>query len=131
MRRSNFKQKTICAVLAISFSLQSCVIYKKDSISLKEAEAKNQKTLIINTDNSKHKYKRIIQIDSQYYGEIKKDSKYDKVLLPENEIKNIYTMDKSASKIANVAIILLTMGGIIIISTLDFAPDFNIDGSGY
>ncbi len=131
MRITTLNNRFICLLLVFSLTLQSCVIYKKEPISIEDAVIKNKKTLIINSDKTKHKYLRIIQIDGQYYGETKKGSKYKKVLLTENEIKSIHPMDKTASTIGNIVIVLVTLGGVILISTLNFAPDFNIDDSGY
>lgn len=122
MRLSNPTKKAISLLLVISFSIQSCAIYKRDSVSLSEAVTSKQKNLVINNDNTKHKYFRITQIDGQYYGKIKKDFEYEQVLLSETEIKNIRPINKTATTIGNITIAIATLGIILMIA----APDIDI-----
>lgn len=122
MRLSNPIKKIISFLLVISFSIQSCAVYKSDSVSLSEAVTNKQKNLVINNDNTKHKYFRIIQIDGQYYGKIKKDFEYEQVLLSESEIKNIRPINKTATTIGNITIAIATLGIILMIA----APDIDI-----
>lgn len=115
MKLADFKKKFVCILLAITFTLQSCTVYKKTAVTLDEAENANLKTLVVTTDNTKHKYSRILKIDDNYYGEKKTKGKIEKILLSETEIKNIRLLDKTATTIGNIAIISGTLGIFILI----------------
>ncbi len=128
MRLSNSNKKMTSILLATSFSLQSCAVYKKN-MTLNEAENAKLKTLIVTTDNVKHKYYRIVKIDDKYYGETKGKTK--KTLLSENEIKSIRVFDKTATTIRYTEIILVTLGTAILINSLDSALDINIEDKNH
>lgn len=131
MKITILKNRLIGLFLVFTLTFQSCSIYKKANLSLSEAEKTNLKTLVITDDNIKHKYTRIIKIDDNYYGEINTKGKTEQKLLSEDEIKSIRILDKTSSTIGNIVIALATLGIIVLISTVNFAPDFNIDDSGY
>lgn len=131
MKITILKNRLVSLLLVFTLTFQSCSIYKKTNVSLSEAEKANLKTLVVTDDNVKHKYTRIIKIDDNYYGETNTKGKTEQKLLSEDEIKSIRILDKTSSLIGNVVIVLVTFGTILLISTVNFAPDFNIDDSGY
>lgn len=127
MKLIYFKKKIVCILLVIIFTLQSCTVYKKTPVTLEEAKNANLKTLVIDINNTKHKYKRITLIDGQYYGEIKKNQKYPKDLLSETEIKSIQTIDKTATTVKYSYILLTTIGLAILIKSLNDALEINLE----
>lgn len=111
-----FKSKFFCIFLGFVFLLQSCAVYQKTPVSITEAAATNHKVLIIKTDDSKLKLKKIELIDGMYYGIIDEEGKIKKILLTENTIKTIRVLDETASTWGTIGIIagsLLIMFGII------------------
>lgn len=118
MRISNLKKRFVCLFLVFTLSFQSCSVYKKTAVTLNEAEKANLKTLVITTDNTKHRYSRIIKINDSYYGEVKAKGKIETILLSEEEIKSIRILDKTSSAIGNIAIVLVSVGGIYLIVSL-------------
>ncbi len=128
MGKSNLKYKSILYMLALLLIVQSCVVYKKTPVSLEQAKIANQKTLVTTVDKVKYKFNRILLIDGMYYGEIKKGNKYEMVLLNETDIKNIRPIDKTASTLGNIAIIVGTVGTVILIVALIELSQWDLGG---
>jgi hypothetical protein len=102
--------------------LPSCSVYKKSPASLAEAVSANARAIVVNTDDSKHKFNRIIQIDNEYYGEVKTISGTKKMPLLETNIESIRVLDKNATTLINLGIILIPIATalvIIFVSPLD------------
>jgi PBP1b-binding outer membrane lipoprotein LpoB len=118
MRTLNLKNKMISVLFAVALMLQSCSVYKKYPASLDEAVKANARTIVFNTDDSKHEYTRVIQIDNEYYGEIKTISATKKVALSEADIKRIKVLDNNATTLRTVGIVVLTVGLVIAIISL-------------
>jgi hypothetical protein len=122
MRPLNMKHKMISVFLIIALMLPSCSVYKKSPASLAEAVSANARAIVVNTDDSKHKFNRIIQIDNEYYGEVKTISGTKKMPLLETNIESIRVLDKNATTLINLGIILIPIATalvIIFVSPLD------------
>ena len=107
------KKKLVCGSLIFVLLLQSCTVYQKTPVSYLEATAINKKVVITKTDDSKHKYRKIEQIDGQYFGIIKSNGNLVNVPLKESDIKSIRLLNKTASTLATIGII---SGAVIILS---------------
>ena len=106
MNQKYFKSKIVCVLLIFGFLFQSCAVYQKTSASLDDAVASNRKVLITKTDGAKLKLKRVELTDGKYYGIVKVDGKTEKIILVENEIRTIRILNKSATTIGTVGIVL-------------------------
>jgi PBP1b-binding outer membrane lipoprotein LpoB len=121
MRPLNFKHKMISVLFVIALMLQSCSIYKKPPASLDEAARANARTVVVNTDNSQHKFTRITQVDNEYYGEIKTIRGAKKLPLSESNIKSIKVLDKTATTLINLGIIVIPIATtVLLISNMSF-----------
>jgi hypothetical protein len=98
--------------------LQSCSIYKKPPASLDEAARANARSVVVKTDNSKQEFIRITQVDNEYYGEVKTISGTKKVLLSETDIKSIRVLDKTATTLTNLGIIVIPVAAVLVIISL-------------
>jgi hypothetical protein len=116
-----FKSKFVCLFLVFVVILQSCAVYQKNLVSIEEATATNHKVLIIKTDDTKLKLKKIELINGKYYGVVKDDNwKIIKIRLNESEIKTIRVLDKSTSTLLTIgAVVVPIIAIIIIVSTAD------------
>ena len=115
MSQNYFKRKCVCVFLGFVFLLQSCAVYQKTPVSITEAAATNHKVLIIKTDDTKLKLKKIEQIDGIYYGITKDNGKIAKIPLSESDIKTIRVLDKTVTTIGNVAIVVGSMGIVLLV----------------
>ncbi len=115
MKLKNLKTKTVCFLLVIALILQSCSVYKRTSVTLDEAVTADRKILVVNTDNKKLKFIRIEQIDGMYYGHIKTKGKIEKIPLTESDLKTIRVLDKTATTIGNVAIVIGSLGIVFLV----------------
>lgn len=115
MRLKNLKSKTVCFLLVIALILQSCSVYKKTPVTLDEAVTADRKVLVIKVDNTKLKFIRIEQIDGIYYGRIKTRGGIEKIPLTENDLKTIRVLDKTATTIGNVAIVVGSLGIVLLV----------------
>lgn len=113
-----FKSKSICVFLIFVFLLQSCAVYQKTPVSIDEAVATKNKVLIVKTDNTKLKLKRIEQIDEKYFGVLKAEGNTVKVPLSETDVKTIQIINKSASTWGNIGIVVgsVFIVGIVILA---------------
>ena len=103
-------------VFNFAFLFQSCTVYQKTSVTISEVAAAKNKVVITKTDNTKHKYRKIEQIDGQYFGIIKSNGNIVNVPLKESDIKSIRPLNKTASTLVTVGIISGTV--IIILSII-------------
>ena len=103
-------------VFNFAFLLQSCTVYQKNSVTISEIAAAKNNVVITKTDNTKHKYRKIEQIDGQYFGIIKSNGNIVNVPLKESNIKSIRPLNKTASTLVIVGIISVTV--IIVLSII-------------
>jgi PBP1b-binding outer membrane lipoprotein LpoB len=129
MRPLKLKNKIFSALFIIALMLQSCSIYKKSPASLDEAVRANARTVIVNTDNSKQEFRRITQVDNEYYGEIKTISGTKKVPLSETDIKSIRVLDTTATTLTNLGIIIVPVAATLVIISLS-SIDLDLGSSG-
>lgn len=87
-----------------------------------EASATNHKVLIIKTDGTKLKFKKIKQVDGMYYGITEDDRGSNKTLLTPRDIEVIRVLDKSASTFLTIGTVVIPIVIIIIISAVDWGP---------
>jgi hypothetical protein len=111
----NLKNKTVCFFLVIALILQSCAVYKKTPVTLNEAANADRKILVLKTDNTKIKFKKIEQIDGIYYGLIRTKGRIEKIPLTESDLKTIRALDKTATTIGNVAIVVGSLGIVLLV----------------
>ena len=117
MKLQNLKNKTVCFFLVIALTLQSCSVYQKTPVTLNDAATANRRILIVKTDNTKIKFKKIEQIDGVYYGLIKTKGRIEKIMLTESDVKSIRILDKTATTLGNVAIIVGSLGIVLLVLT--------------
>jgi PBP1b-binding outer membrane lipoprotein LpoB len=115
MRLKNLKTKTVCFLFVIALFLQSCSVYKRPSVTLDEAITADRKVLVVKTNNTKLKFIRIEQIDGIYYGRLKTKGKIEKIPLTESDLKTIRVLDKTATTIGNVAIVVGSLGVVLLV----------------
>jgi hypothetical protein len=129
MRPLKLKNKIFSVLFIIALMLQSCSIYKKSPASLDEAVRANARTVIVNTDNSKQEFRRITQVDNEYYGEIKTISGTKKVPLSQTDIKSIRVLDTTATTLTNLGIIIVPVAATLVIISLS-SIDLDLGSSG-
>lgn len=122
MSLTHFKSKFVCVFLVFVILLQSCAVYQKTPVSIEEAVTTKNKVLIIKTDDTKLKLKKIEQIDGVYYGIIDGDREAVKVPLNKSEIKTIRILDKSTSTLSTIVVVVVPLALIIIFATADWGP---------
>jgi hypothetical protein len=115
MKCKSLKTKTVCFLLVLALIFQSCGVYKKTPVTLDEAVAADRKILVVKTDNTKLKFIRIEQIDGMYYGRVKNKGETEKILLTESDLKTIRVLDKTATNIGNIAIVVGSLGVVFLV----------------
>lgn len=124
MTLPNLKNKTVCFLLVISFILQSCAVYKKTPVALNEAANADRKVLVVKTDNTKLKFKKIEEIDGIYYGHIRTRGGIEKMPLTESDLQTIRILDKTATTVGNVAIVVGSLGAVLLVVAAIELADF-------
>jgi len=122
MKKVLLRKKSICLVLIVVITLQSCSVYKKNSVNLNEASDAKSKVLVTRTNNEKIRFKKIVQIDSSYYGIKHANGEEIKIPLKESDIKSVRVLDKTNSTVETILLVLgiLASGFLVFISTLSW-----------
>lgn len=121
-----FKKKLVCGTLVFAFLMQSCTVYQKTPVSFSEAATTNNKVVITKTDDTKHKFRKIEQINGQYFGIIKMNGNLVNVPLVESDIKSVRPLNKVASTIGTIGIVsgaVIILWGIIGINAANNAAN--------
>jgi hypothetical protein len=100
-----FKKRWICGSLIFAFLMQSCTVYQKNPVSISEAATTSKNVVITKTDNTEQKFKKIEQIDGQYFGILKSNGNLVNVPLIESDIKSIRPLNRVASTLVTVGIV--------------------------
>lgn len=131
MSQKYFKSKIVCVLLIFVMMLQSCAVYQKTSVSLDEAASADRKVLVVKTDNTKLKFKKIEQIDGVYYGLIKTKGRIEKIPLTESDLKTIRVLDKTPTTIGNVAIVVGSLGIVLLVVAAIALSNWDTDWGGW
>ncbi|RKS13106.1 hypothetical protein [Flavobacterium sp. 120] len=115
MKCKSLKTKTVCFLLVIALIFQSCGVYKKTPVTLEQAVTADSKVLVVNADNKIFKFIRIEQIDGIYYGYLKTKGKIEKIPLTESDLKTIRVLNKTATNIGNIAIVVGSLGVVFLV----------------
>jgi ribosome recycling factor len=118
--------KFVCWFFTTLIFLQSCTVYKASSISIAEAAQINKKVLVKTITINRLKLDKIEKKDTAYYGIKTIGQQVTSIPLREADILSIRPYDKSKSKSATLALIVIPILIVIaiVISNIDFAPDF-------
>jgi len=92
--------------LIFIFLLQSCTVYQKTPASISEAKTTNHKVMITKTNFTKHKFRKIEEIDGQYFGIIEVNGNLVKVPIAESDIKTIQIINRTASTWGTIGIVV-------------------------
>jgi len=126
MKKDYFKRKFSCILLSFLLVLQSCVAYKSSTSTLDEAVATNGKVLVVKTDGTKFKLIKIEQINGVYYGSMKTKNGIEKIQLNESDLKRISVLDKTASTLGTIGIVVGSLGIVILIIGAIAVQDMDI-----
>ncbi len=97
----------LCVVLALVLMLQSCAVYKTNPVSIEQAEKAHKRVLMVRSNGQKIKLKKVITEEGKYYGITTVHGQRTKILLDEKDIKTLRPIDRSATTIGNVSIVVL------------------------
>jgi hypothetical protein len=106
------KRLSIYLILIAIILSQSCAVYQKTSVSLSEASFTQSRVKVINTSGDKISFKKIIAVDSLYYGIAGRE----KIRLAPAQINSIYLIESKSvegSEIANEVIEHIVIEGIV------------------
>jgi ribosomal protein L20A (L18A) len=106
------KRLSIYLVLIAIILSQSCAVYQKTPVSLSEASFAQSRVKVINTSGDKISFKKIIAVDSLYYGIAGRE----KIRLAPAQINSIYLIESKSvegSEIANEVIEHIVIEGIV------------------
>ena len=106
------KKLSIYLVLIAIILSQSCAVYQKTPVSLSEASFAQSRVKVINTSGDKISFKKIIAVDSLYYGIAGRE----KIRLAPAQINSIYLIESKSvegSEIANEVIEHIVIEGIV------------------
>ena len=124
MKKVLLRRKSICWLLIVVITLQSCSVYQKNSVNLNEASDAKTKVLVTRINNQKVRFKKIVQIDSSFYGIKHIDGEEIKIPLNKNDIKSVKVLDKTATTFANIGLTVVSLGVIVIIILASGSNDY-------
>ena len=109
-------------ILSVMLLLQSCGVYYKNPINLKEAVEQEGKVKIRTVDGKTIRYKKITSSDDgRFYGTRKKDGGWTQIPLNQEEIMSVRLKNKKASTWATVLAVGVPITTLVILAaTADF-----------
>lgn len=115
----------IIDIVVFSMLAQSCMVYRKTSISYSKAmEAETMKLKKIKThDGKSHVYRQLDMKDGILYGSYTVAGKLEVLPFTENDIYKIYLLDKSGTIALNTAVMGVGLLTIIVIHELNHMFD--------
>ncbi len=84
-------------VLFYLFTVSSCMIYHKKTTSLEETINSKQNVKVVFTDGRKMHFKDLVREEGILYGIQRTKGQLNKVIIPEDQIKEIHQKNKNAS----------------------------------
>lgn len=130
MKAKNLKMKVICGLLALPIMLESCAVYKQESISIDTAVLTKDKVAVKTTSKTKLKFDQIEKVDSVYYGLNKVNKTFKKTALDTTKIASIHKYDKKNSTISTIVLIAFPVIIVVVIAAASWTPDFSFGGDG-
>jgi hypothetical protein len=124
--------KLIALLLSVVFLLQSCKVYQTKTVMVDEAIQSSGRVKVNSFRNDTYKFDKLGLEDGKLYGITKKksltakklsfqnhkdinNSKYLKILLPDNIVKEIHLQNKTMSTVVSIAIPLIIIIGVLAI----------------
>ncbi|MEG9326843.1 hypothetical protein V6B16_02755 [Salinimicrobium catena] len=120
--------KKLVGALAAFFLLTGCNVYHSGNASVNEAVDSDTRVKVVTTDNVEYEFKRLLRENNQLVGitgrnsdAVKQLAHYQqvpnghniKIILPENDIKEVHLKDKKTSTLVNVGVPIVGAAGII------------------
>ncbi|PHR69652.1 MAG: hypothetical protein COA67_09585 [Lutibacter sp.] len=129
MRKIKNQFKIIILLFTSIILMQSCRVYKKESVTLENAVKEQKRVKIITNDNKKYKFKRVTYEDGLFYGINKKKGKEIKTQLNIDDLKKVRLHNKTMSIIYSTLLSLISASGIaLIIALSSFDLDIELEG---
>jgi hypothetical protein len=119
MEQKIFTRKLISYFLSFLILFSSCSVYQKKGISMEEASRLQKRVKATRTDDKIIKLKKIIKIDSVYYGIIDVKNNAVQVPLKVKEFKKIQPLDATTSTVLTVLAIAIPIGVLILVVQAD------------
>ena len=118
MRTINQKNYLLSILLSILILLQGCRVYQREAVDIERAVESQKRVKIKTTKNKILKYTSIIYENGNFYGirSNKNSSKYQKILLNQNEIKTTRLHNKPLSIILGILLPVTIFVGTILLT---------------
>lgn len=125
--------RSIALTLAMLVCFQSCKVYHSDAVTLEQASQEFKRAKIQTNSNEILKFRAIKAENDKFYGVKKIKGELINIPLEVNSIKSVKLENTTMSTVWTIVLpVAIVLGALVIIgSTLDFAPEFSIDDSGY
>lgn len=118
---------SIALLCGLVILLQSCMVYKKSSVTLEKAVQEQQKVRVEYEDYESYRYQKLISKDGTYFGVKKEKGELVNIPIDENRIVNVRLYNKSLSNTLTIVGPIVILGGVILIlaSSVDVNPGFS------
>lgn len=128
-------KRLVGSLLAAFFLLTGCNVYHSGSASVNEAVDSDTRVKVVTTDNAEYEFKRLMREENRLVGitgrnsdAVKGLAHYQqlpygqniKIVLPENDIKEVHIKDKKTSTLVNVGVPIVGAAGIIGLTSDNF-----------
>ena len=113
--------KPIALFLAVTFLMQSCVVYASNIVSLEQAAKSELQVKITKKNGEKRRFARVVlDKNGQFYGKkfVNTVRPSNTFLIDKDNIVAVQPQDKKTSTILNIAVPLVIVGSLIYSITL-------------
>ena len=126
--KTNRIYRRLSFLLMLLMLVQSCRVYKRESVTLDQAISEGKRVKIRTIDNRTYKYKIVEKEDGMYYGVNMKNKEIVRTPLDTNNIRKVKLHDKTMSIIYSSVIGAVVLFAIAVILSFG-GPDFNVIGT--
>lgn len=124
MKTIKKRTESIALLFGLAILLQSCMVYKKSSVTLEKAVQEQQKVRVEYEDYECYRFQKLISKDGTYFGVKKEKGEMVNIPIDENRIVNVRLYNKSLSNTLTIVGPIVILGGVVLImaSTVSVSP---------
>ena len=112
--------RPVSVVLIFTILLQSCAVYRRDSVSLEAAAATHKRILMVRSNDQKVHLKKVTETDGKFYGVTRVHGHKVEIPLEEKDIKSLRPLNRGLTAMGNTGFVL---AGIVAVIVIIFASD--------
>lgn len=106
---------SVALLFGIIMLLQSCMVYKRSSVTLEKAVQEQQKVRVEYEDYESYRFQKLISKEGTYFGVKKVKGELVNIPIDDNRIVSVRLYNKSLSNTLTIVGPIVVLGGVLLI----------------